>query len=70
MSAKSKLVFIEEIYYSDLERLAELGFTTDYQIKAVMALSDVMSQIRDMKEDFNFMTFLIKQKDLLNHRPC
>lgn len=60
---------IIDIVHYDQETLKKMGFETEHQINAVVAVADVLEQIRDLKEDFGFMTFLIKNADMLDHRP-
>ena len=60
---------IVQTFYFDKENLKEMGFTTDGQIRSVIAIADILEQIRNTKEPHGLLCFFIKDSDLLGHRP-
>lgn len=57
------------VSYFDIENLAEHGFVTEYQQKAVICYANYLEDIKKQPGKFGTIMFLIGEADLLNHSP-
>lgn len=69
MNVRGKQQVITYVGTFDPANMAEHGFTTDAQQRAVIAYADFLETVKKQSGNFGTMIFLVSEGDLLGHAP-